>query len=72
MMRGEFASVRSHWQVLALMANHLIADRGWKTPNGYRESFRILQQEGVLDEELAGQMDAWAGLRNVLVPVPRG
>ena len=49
------------------LANHLIADRGWKTPTSYRESFRVLQQEGVLDEELAGQMDAWAGLRNVLV-----
>ncbi len=46
-------------------AHHLIADRGWRTPTTYREAFRILEDNGVLTAELAGQMEGWAGLRNV-------
>ena len=49
------------------LANHLIADRGWRTPAAYRESFQILREEGVLSEELATKMEGWAELRNVLV-----
>lgn len=49
------------------VAHHLIADRGWRTPTSYRESFQILEDNGVLSTELARQMEEWAGLRNVLV-----
>jgi uncharacterized protein YutE (UPF0331/DUF86 family) len=49
------------------LANHVIADRGFRTPSTYRETFRILHEEGILSEELARKMEAWAGLRNVLV-----
>jgi uncharacterized protein YutE (UPF0331/DUF86 family) len=48
-------------------AHHVIADRGWKTPETYREAFRILEAEGVLTSERAREMEGWAGLRNVLV-----
>ncbi len=51
------------------IAHHLIADRGWRTPTTYREAFRILEDNGVLTAELAGQMEGWAGLRNVLVHI---
>lgn len=49
------------------LAFHLIADRGWPTPGTYREAFRVLEQKGVLDHELAQNMEGWAALRNVLV-----
>ncbi len=49
------------------LAHHLIADQGWRTPETYRDTFVVLQEEGVLSEELAERMGAWAGLRNVLV-----
>ncbi len=49
------------------LANHLIADRGWRTPATYKESFQILKEQGVLPERLAGAMEGWAGLRNLLV-----
>lgn len=49
------------------LAHHLIADRGWKTPATYREAFQVLLQEGAISPEIAHQMEAWAGLRNVLV-----
>ena len=48
------------------LAHHIIADRGWKTPSTYREAFEVLHAEGVLDRQLAEQMQGWAGLRNVL------
>jgi uncharacterized protein YutE (UPF0331/DUF86 family) len=49
------------------LAHHLIADRGWRTPDSYKEAFRVLQAEGVLGGELAAAMQGWSGLRNVLV-----
>ena len=49
------------------LAHHLIAERGWATPSTYREAFQTLRSEGVLDADLAGKMEGWAGLRNVLV-----
>jgi uncharacterized protein YutE (UPF0331/DUF86 family) len=51
------------------LAHHLIADQGWRTPANCRESFQILQNEGVLPSELSIKMQNWAGLRNVLVHV---
>ena len=49
------------------LANHLIADRGWPTPDTYRDAFRTLHSEGVIDKDLATHMAGWAGLRNLLV-----
>jgi uncharacterized protein YutE (UPF0331/DUF86 family) len=51
----------------AELSHHLIADRGWKTPDSYKDAFRVLASEGVLDGALASAMQGWAGLRNVLV-----
>ena len=48
------------------LAHHLIADRGWRSPRTYRETFEILRDNGVLDAELCVAMQGWAGLRNVL------
>lgn len=49
------------------LANHLIADRGWRTPTTYRETFGVLREQGVIGDELAQALADWAGLRNVLV-----
>ena len=49
------------------LANHLIADRGWRTPTTNRETFQILAENKVLSPELASRMEGWAGLRNILV-----
>lgn len=51
------------------LGQHLIASRGWRTPSSYRETFRVLREEGALSPELAAKMEEWAGLRNVLVHV---
>jgi uncharacterized protein YutE (UPF0331/DUF86 family) len=49
------------------LANHLIADRGWPTADTYRDAFRTLQLERVIDEDLSTNMAGWAGLRKLLV-----
>lgn len=39
---------------------------GLGTPASYADAFRKLQQAGVLDDELAGQLVKAAGFRNVV------
>jgi uncharacterized protein YutE (UPF0331/DUF86 family) len=49
------------------IANHLIAEAGFEAPDTYRDAFAILARRGVLDDELGKRLQAWAGMRNVLV-----
>lgn len=49
------------------IANHIIADRGYRTPQGYAESFSVLAEEGILSGRLADKMKMVAGFRNILV-----
>ncbi len=49
------------------IANHIIADKGFRTPQGYGESFTVLQQEGIIPAVLAEKMKLIAGFRNILV-----
>jgi uncharacterized protein YutE (UPF0331/DUF86 family) len=48
------------------VASHVVAQRGWKTPETYRDAFGELQHRGVLAAELAAKLQEAAGLRNVL------
>jgi len=69
---AELQAQAERWLQLAAaccidLAHHLIAERGWRTPDTYREAFEVLAAESVLLPELAHSMAAWAGLRNVLV-----
>ncbi|KNZ68922.1 hypothetical protein Tfer_2410 [Thermincola ferriacetica] len=49
------------------IANHIIADRGYRTPQGYADSFAVLSEEGLIPVELATKMKMVAGFRNILV-----
>jgi len=49
------------------IANHIIADRGYRTPQGYADSFVILLEEGIIPADLADKMKMVAGFRNILV-----
>lgn len=49
------------------IANHIIADKGYRTPQGYADSFVVLQEEGIIPIELADKMKMVAGFRNILV-----
>lgn len=49
------------------VANHLIASEGWRVPADYRDAFTVLEEEDVVDADLAARLRALAGLRNRLV-----
>lgn len=45
----------------------LVGRRALGTPQTYRESFAVLARAGIVDDELMRELQAWSGLRNVLV-----
>ena len=49
------------------IANHIIADRGFPSPETYRDAFAILGANGVVPMDLAARLQGWAGFRNILV-----
>jgi uncharacterized protein YutE (UPF0331/DUF86 family) len=51
------------------LANHVIASEGWRAPRDFGDTFTVLREHGVLDEELAGRLRGLAGMRNRLVHV---
>lgn len=48
------------------VGQHLIAERGLPVPSSYREVFTVLGTSGVLDGGLAGRLQGWGGLRNLI------
>ena len=51
------------------IANHIIADKGFRKPSTYHESFEILYKEGLIPKNLSDKLSDLAGLRNVLVHI---
>lgn len=51
------------------IANHIIADKGFRKPSTYRESFEILYEEDLIPKNLSDKLSDLAGLRNVLVHI---
>lgn len=49
------------------VANHLISDRGMRTPESYADTFRVLLENHVIDAELASTMEKMVKFRNVVV-----
>ena len=54
-------------QICIDIASHVIADQGYRAPYSYGDIFTVLQEEGLLPQELAGTMRQIAGFRNILV-----
>jgi uncharacterized protein YutE (UPF0331/DUF86 family) len=51
------------------LALRIVARRGLGVPQTYREAFSVLARTGIIDGVLAKDLEAWAGLRNVLVHI---
>jgi uncharacterized protein YutE (UPF0331/DUF86 family) len=49
------------------VANHIIAAEGFRAPRDYADSFKVLEEQGVLNEELAMRLRQMAKFRNRLV-----
>ncbi|RLG39814.1 MAG: DUF86 domain-containing protein [Thermoproteota archaeon] len=49
------------------IANHIIAVKGFRRPMDYSDIFRILEEEGIIDEDLSLRLQRMAKFRNLLV-----
>ncbi|HPT69553.1 MAG TPA: DUF86 domain-containing protein [Syntrophomonas sp.] len=49
------------------LAMHRVAEQGWGVPNTSREVFTLLVDHGILEEELAKNLKAMVGFRNIAV-----
>lgn len=49
------------------VAGHLVSDRGWRTPDGYADTFRVLAENKVIGSGLLRRLEKMAGFRNVVV-----
>lgn len=49
------------------IAQHVIADEGYRQASVYRDAMAVLEEEGLLEPGLADRMKNWVGFRNVLV-----
>ena len=48
------------------LAMHVAADGGLPQSSSYRAVFRALADASIIDHDLAGRLEGWAGFRNVL------
>jgi len=61
--------VQASAQACIDIANHVIASSGWRAPVDYRDSFTVLEEQGVIDSTLAERLRDLAGLRSRLVHI---
>jgi len=54
-------------QICIDIGSHVIADRGYRAPYSYGDIFAVLQEEGLLPQDLANTLKQIAGFRNILV-----
>jgi uncharacterized protein YutE (UPF0331/DUF86 family) len=54
-------------ETCADIANHIISDRGYRTPDNYGDTFRVLYENGVLNSNLFEIMLKMARFRNIVV-----
>jgi uncharacterized protein YutE (UPF0331/DUF86 family) len=59
--------VQASAQVCIDLANHIIASEGWRTPTDFRDAFTVLEEQDILEPDIAERLRALAGLRNRLV-----
>ena len=49
------------------IGSHIIAERGFRRPEDYREIFKVLEENGIIDNLLSTKLQEMARLRNLLV-----
>lgn len=54
-------------ETCADIANHIISDRGYRTPDNYGDTFRVLHENGVLKNNLFEIMLKMDRFRNIVV-----
>jgi len=54
-------------EICADIANHIIADKGYRVPKSYADTFRVLYEKDIIEEEIFKMMENMAKFRNVVV-----
>ncbi|RKY67002.1 MAG: DUF86 domain-containing protein [Candidatus Latescibacterota bacterium] len=54
-------------EALIDLANHLVSVRAYRKPESNVDVFSVLEEEGVIDADLAGRMADWVRFRNILI-----
>jgi uncharacterized protein YutE (UPF0331/DUF86 family) len=49
------------------IAGHIIADKGFRIPKSYADTFKIFSEEKILDSKLSAALERMAKFRNVVV-----
>ncbi len=49
------------------IANHIISDKGYRTPKSYVDTFRVLYEEGILKKDALKIMEDMTKFRNIVV-----
>lgn len=70
----EFTNVESAKRLLQVsieccldLAHHIVAERGYRTPNDYYDTFVVLYENGVIPEDFLPILRRMVGFRNRLV-----
>ncbi len=51
------------------LCNHIISMNKLRQPEGYADTFRVLEEEGIIDSEFADELEKMARFRNRLVHI---
>jgi uncharacterized protein YutE (UPF0331/DUF86 family) len=51
------------------LSNHIISKNGFRTPEDYADTFRVMEEKGVIDTEFTGSLIQMARFRNRLVHI---
>ena len=54
-------------ETCADIAGHIIADKGFRIPKSYADTFKVLLEEKILDKKLSAIMEKIAKFRNIVV-----
>jgi uncharacterized protein YutE (UPF0331/DUF86 family) len=49
------------------ITGHIIADKGCRTPTSYADSFKVLHEENIVDDQLFLALEKMAKFRNIVV-----
>ena len=49
------------------IAGHIIADKGFRIPKSYADTFKVLLEERIIDSKLSAVMEKMAKFRNIVV-----
>ena len=56
-------------EALIDVGNHIIGRRNYRKPETAADTFQVLAEEGILEEEFDRKLQGWVGLRNVIVHI---